>query len=574
MEDVIEVPRTDAAYNAHGYLTKVPVGAIIPFLNEYTRPGGTVVDMFAGSGMTAVAAKMAGRNAIVSDISALGQHIGQGFLSIVDEDAFRKKADALIVESRKAVGKYYTTVRDADGKVVECIRTVWSFLYKCSNCEGTINYYEAMKAASWNSKELECPHCACEFIKKGAEFLGEEPVLVVVKGVKGKQVEQPLSPTDYDNIEATDKTDILDRIPNYQIDEDREMYRRSALEKWGLTETRKFFSSRNATILFDLWQRIQKVKDANIRKKLLFAFTAILPRASKRYQWSHKAPLNAANQNYYIAPVFYEWNVYDLFSRKIEASVKADKFICKSQGYQVETKQEYVMCSADNLPHIPDCSVDYVFTDPPFGSNIFYADMNLFQEAWLQNKTEVQGEAVIKTTGNKRDKEQSRETYKEILTNAFKEARRILRDGGCLSIVFGNSKGDVWSLAQSAFKDAGFIQRPVSISILDKGQRSVKGLNSGTENVATLDLIVTLRKEEGGAASDETEKSFHELVEEVVAWTDLSKQMTVSHIYSDVIREAIYRNKCMADVNLKDVVSVVKARGYTPDAVTGILQTA
>ena len=36
LEDIIHVPRTDAIYNMHSYLTKVPVGAIIPFIEEYT----------------------------------------------------------------------------------------------------------------------------------------------------------------------------------------------------------------------------------------------------------------------------------------------------------------------------------------------------------------------------------------------------------------------------------------------------------------------------------------------------------------------------------------------------------
>ncbi|MGH9890742.1 MAG: hypothetical protein ACREA0_01905, partial [bacterium] len=42
----------------------------------------------------------------------------------------------------------------------------------------------------------------------------------------------------------------------------------------------------------------------------------------------------------------------------------------------------------------------YVFTDPPFGSNIFYSDMNLFQEAWLRSATDHDREAVMHTTGN------------------------------------------------------------------------------------------------------------------------------------------------------------------------------
>jgi hypothetical protein len=54
---------------------------------------------------------------------------------------------------------------------------------------------------------------------------------------------------------------------------------------------------------------ILAIDDEALRDKLLFVFTAILPRASKRYQWSRQRPLNAQNQTSYIAPIFYEWNV-------------------------------------------------------------------------------------------------------------------------------------------------------------------------------------------------------------------------------------------------------------------------
>ncbi len=40
--------------------------------------------------------------------------------------------------------------------------------------------------------------------------------------------------------------------------------------------------------------------------------------------------------------------------------------------------------------------IDYIFTDPPFGSNIFYADCNLIWEAWLdQGFTDQSQEAVV-----------------------------------------------------------------------------------------------------------------------------------------------------------------------------------
>ena len=133
-----------------------------------------------------------------------------------------------------------------------------------------------------------------------------------------------------------------------------------------------------------------------------------------------------------------------------------------------------------------------MFTDPPFGSNIFYSDMNLFHEAWIGNVTDHTREAVMHTTGKKRNG--AAERYEALLRSAFFEAFRILRPGRYMSIVFGNSDGRIWDLVQRAIRDAGFQAVPAHVAILDKGQRSVKGLNSGSENVVTVDLIMTLQK--------------------------------------------------------------------------------
>ena len=59
LPESITAPRTDAIYNCHAYLTKVPVIAAL------SAPGDTIVDFFAGSGMTGLAALMAGRKAVL-----------------------------------------------------------------------------------------------------------------------------------------------------------------------------------------------------------------------------------------------------------------------------------------------------------------------------------------------------------------------------------------------------------------------------------------------------------------------------------------------------------------------------
>ena len=45
--ETITAPRTDAIYNCHAYLTKVPVAAIQPFIETFSKLGDVVVDFFA-----------------------------------------------------------------------------------------------------------------------------------------------------------------------------------------------------------------------------------------------------------------------------------------------------------------------------------------------------------------------------------------------------------------------------------------------------------------------------------------------------------------------------------------------
>ncbi|KTF12232.1 DNA methyltransferase [Pseudoalteromonas sp. H105] len=569
LNDVLRVKRSDPIYNAHSYLTKVPVGAIIPFIEEYSPEGGLVVDMFAGSGMTAIASKMTNRNALVSDISVLGRHIGLGYLSSVEAEDLHKTANDVVSDSKANCGYNYKTIRNEDDQEVDFGKTIWSFVYECSHCQNELVYYELLKTNSFKTTGLSCPKCNNEFQKRGATYLKDVPVIVSVNGVNGKQVEQPVQDFDFDLIQKAEESNVFDNFPNIQIPKDREMYKRSALEKWDLTETKKFFSYRNAIVLSDLWNRINAVENESLRQKLRFTFTAILPRASRRYQWSLKAPLNAAIQNYYIAPVYYEWNVYDLFLRKINAVAKADGVISDSVDH-LTTTQDYVNASADQLPHLESESVDFIFTDPPFGSNIFYADMNLFHEAWIGGMTDNSREAVMKTTG--KHKQQSKEDYQEILTGAFSEAWRTLKEGAYLAVVFGNSQGSIWSVVQQSIYNAGFVSKPEKILILDKGQRSVKGLNSGTEKVATLDLIVVVKKDSSAdttpiALSD----NYRETVKKTIDNIELSSSLTASHVYLEVLRTAMSDHVCMANLDLHDVLVEIESRGFSIDSQSGYL---
>jgi 16S rRNA G966 N2-methylase RsmD len=523
-----------------------------------------VLDSFAGSGMTGVAAAVCGRKGRLSDISVLGQHIGRNYVNLADPDQVRKQAAEVVRATRDALGDVYAVPCAACGRSAQLAKSVWSMLLECTGCGKPVNYYRAFEATGWNKPKMLCPHCDEPVVSRQPR-IGEERVLDYIDCTCfSTQREQPAAgnPVEID----------LDGIafPRVEIAPDREMYQASALGRNNLTTIASFYAPRNLAVLTTLRDKIGEVAGEQVRSKLLFAFTACLTRASKRYQWSPQRPLNAANANYYVAAVFYEWNVYSLFERKVTAVLRSDEWIREMSGegslFASEVDVRYEIASADSLP-LPDDSVDYVFTDPPFGSNLFYADMALFQEGWLGTFTDVTKEAVIDRSRKGSRKSQR---YEEILAGALREYRRVLKPGGRVSMVFGNSSGTVWALVQRAIATAGMQIEPDALVVLNKGQRSVKGLASGFEDVATLDLIITMTPADGAARP-----SVHITAEDVGAATRSlagdGQASTPSHLYLELLRHGMREGWHLGELDLRTVTSTLIEDGWDIEPRTGVL---
>lgn len=510
--------------------------------------------------MTGVAATITGRRARLFDVSVLGRHIGANYVNLVDPDLMRRRGAAVLRDASRRLGNVYGVRCKACGSAAQLVKTVWSAVLECRGCSESVSYYRALEHAGWAKQRMTCPDCGDRFGRRSRR-LAEEPVVDSIRCLCSRtQLEQ----------EHTSPLELPDPLglswPDAPIAETRQMYIASALGRNGLTSTAAFYSRRNLCALAALREAIEDVTEPQVRAKLLFAFTAVLTRASKRYQWSRQRPLNAANANYYVAPVFYEWNVFDLFDRKVSAAIRSDEWIrqqrngASSQGAR-RPDVVYDLASADKLP-LEDNSVDYVFTDPPFGANIFYSDMNLFQEAWLSDVTDPDAEAVVDRvdTGAPR----TAERYERILVGALRECRRVVKPGGRITLLFGNSSGAMWQLLQRALTRAGLEPEPELIAVLDKGQRSVKGLASGFENVSTLDLMLTLRPASNGDRPLSTPAPA--VVDDFVA--DLLAQdpePTPSRLYLALLRHGLTQGWDLSHLDLQRVTALLRSTDVAVD---------
>ena len=132
--------------------------------------------------------------------------------------------------------------------------------------------------------------------------------------------------------------------------------------------------------------------------------------------------------------------------------------------------------------NLPDKCVDYIFTDPPFGGNIIYSELNFLWEAWFGVFTNQTSEAIISKTQGK-----GLEAYQNLMKKAFGEYFRILKPGCWMTVEFHNAQNAVWAAIQRALESAGFVV--ADVRIFDKKQLTMK--QQTTTGAVKKDLIIS-----------------------------------------------------------------------------------
>ena len=128
--------------------------------------------------------------------------------------------------------------------------------------------------------------------------------------------------------------------------------------------------------------------------------------------------------------------------------------------------------------------MDYIFTDPPFGENIYYADLNYLVESWHGVCTQSTPEAIIDQAKHKQLHD-----YQELMRACFVQYYRALKPGRWLTVEFHNSHDSVWRAIQEAMMVSGFVV--ADVRTLDKQQGSYRQV---TSDAAKQDLIISAYK--------------------------------------------------------------------------------
>lgn len=542
----IKAGKNTAIYNAHSYHTKVPPQGIVPYIEHYSEPGDLILDPFCGSGMTGVAALMTGRHAILNDLSPAAVHIARNYCTPVDVAALRAEFERIKAAVRDEFDWLYGTTCDRCGGPATIQYTIWSDVFECGRCGAELVLWDVAADHEHNEvrESFVCPVCGVEWRKTQLRWAKSTPVVTNYEcnTCQPKRFEHSTTEAERQHILEIEFTDIEQWYPRTPFrEQDWEMWRGVHRDQ-GITDVSKFFRPQNLRAYARLWDEVSRTADPQVKDKLKFTLSGTTSQITKMTIFMLDGSGRGHRKGTLYVPSFgIEQNVMGVVERRF------NRVISDWVGRRFSGDVFASVGSATQLESVPNSSIDYIFTDPPFGSNIFYADCNLIWEAWLnEGFTDQSQEAVVHL------KHKSKNTlpdYARLMTDSFRKMHRVLKPGRWASVVFHNSDDRIWETILEAARTAGF--EMAEINAFDKEQLSFKGIRGqkGLERVTNKDIVLNLRKPKPGEQATANGKSYADeaekrLVEAIAAFLDSDPdprdrtlQGLWNHALFDMLRE-------------------------------------
>ena len=478
--------KQSAAYRMHSYHTKLPPEGVVPFIERHTRPGDVVLDPFCGSGMTGVAALRTGRKAVLIDLSPAATFIAHHYCSRPDPARLADECERVLAAARPLLEPLYATRCRACGRPASARFTVWSERYACGDCGEHFSLWDVARRERSVAGRIACPTCGRRG-QRGAWTL-LDPTIVLIKygcphGCGGLEAEA--EDADVELARSVDAEDWGARHPYPRTPIPTRGDEIARVHKRGIRRVDQLFTRRNLRAVATLWHVITTLPGLQCRSHLLVALTGTMPRASRTNKYIPALGMAPGPilGTMYIPGFHPEVNVLRLFERKLADVQRYVRSLADAAPWQPDQAVRISTQSAADLSNIPNASIDYVFTDPPFGSNIAYSELNFLWESWLGVRTDPAQEAIVSRTHAR-----GIDDYQDMIRRAFAEVRRVLRPRGRASIVFHNTSAAVWRALQAAIEDAGLaVEGAVTF---DRGpNQSFKQFTAG--GTVTHDLVVT-----------------------------------------------------------------------------------
>lgn len=584
----IETSKNTPIYNMHTYWSKKPHDAITQYIQHYTQAGDLVLDPFAGSGGTALAALMGGRKAIAIDRSPAATFITKNYCTPIDFQTFQDEFSKLKQRLAKDIQWLYETHCDRCQGKAKIAHTVYSQVFQCPRCLVKVPLFDCVeteiKDHTGKAKTINaCPSCFAkgtrEEISTRKQKFGSIPVLVNYVCQSGcdpaidERRHNDLNTNKRDYFAKFDlpKINEIAKTPiPYWFPQHRMMNAPQDQECWGVKWRAGTSNFRTVDELYtkrNLWALAaikNAAQDLTHRDVFLFALSAVSLALSRMQRYSPDSgfPNMVLAGTYYVPQIGREIEVFSWYEGKINSLLKG------YQAINLPIADVVISTSDARRIDIPANSIDYIFTDPPYASNIQYGELNFVWEAWLDLDTCWHNDEII--VNDVRGTTEA--DWANMMRDAMAECYRVLKPGHWLSLCYHDTSEGTWAFVQDIMAEVGFIaDRSDSALFIDTAQKSFNQLTA--DKVNKRDLIINFRKPGLHESADpifngnEDPSSFQEKIRSIIR-TFLSNNpgTTKDRIYDEVVSRMVRSGK-MEPHNfaefLKEVADEVKQPGST-----------
>lgn len=183
----------------------------------------------------------------------------------------------------------------------------------------------------------------------------------------------------------------------------------------------------------------------------------------------------------------------------------------------------YLSCGDSSRSGLPDQSIDFVVTDPPFFDNVHYSELADFFFAWQQLASGQKHTTSTRSANEVQDSAPWR--FAQKLQAVFRECHRILKDDGLLVFTYHHSREEGWAALTQAIIGAGFA---VTNSHPVKSEMSVAAPKSQAKEPIQLDIVLVCRKRADGCKRASVSKAIASARAKIQRLSDTGFQLSLN----------------------------------------------
>lgn len=220
------------------------------------------------------------------------------------------------------------------------------------------------------------------------------------------------------------------------------------------------FTKRQLAELAILKHIILQEKNQKVRDILLLMFSSSLNKINLTYHASKGRSEGRGNSSifamyrYRKAPKPGNVDLLDTFEAKLKKIINAKREILPVINEQTIHNAQIYKGTATNLEKIENESVDYIYTDPPYGKKIPYLDLSIMWNAWLDLHVSEEDYQLEAIEGGEHHK--TKDDYSNLIAKSIEEMYRVLKFDRWMSFVFQHQDPAFWHLIKDTAEKVGF----------------------------------------------------------------------------------------------------------------------